>query len=306
MRPQVHLCGSSGAALRSPAPKVYIVILFMSAWKDEMADVGFELRRIREAAGISGSAVARDLGWSQSKISRVETGRFGASVSEVAELLGYYGVAEEVRAEILGSVARSSGLEGAWVVSAGGAPRRQAAVEAVETRVKRLRQYQTAWIPGLLQTAPYATAVCQAAGLNADMVVPARLERQRLLAERRGVRYEAVLDESVLLRSPRSTSADMADQMSHLLEVLESGYADVRVLKLGGAVPTFAVGSFVLYDFRKGSPVVLCEAQTADLYLSAERDIAAYQKLFRGLHKDALDAADSRKAIEDARRHWAS
>lgn len=297
---------SHGAASRAASLEVYIVVLFISAWKGEMAEVGFELRRIREAAGISGSAVARDLGWSQSKISRVETGRFGASVSEVAELLAYYGVAEEVRAEILGSVARSSGLEGAWVVSAGGAPRRQAAVEAVESRVKRLRQYQTAWIPGLLQTASYATAICEAAGLSADVVVPARLERQRLLAERRGVRYEAVLDESTLRRSPRATSADMVDQMTHLLDLLDTGYADLRVLKLGAVVPTFAVGSFVLYEFKSGSPVVLCENQTADLYLSADRDIAAYLKVFRGLHKDALDAPGSRKAIEDARRHWAS
>lgn len=301
-RPNRH----RGAAIRGPRLVVYIVVLFISAWKGNMAEVGFELRRIREAAGISGSAVARDLGWSQSKISRVETGRFGASVSEVAELLAYYGVAEEVRAEILGSVARSSGLEGAWVVSAGGAPRRQAAVEAVETRVKRLRQYQTSWIPGLLQTASYATAICQAAGLRADSVVPARLERQQLLAQRRGVRYQAVLDESTLRRSPRATSADMAEQMTHLLELLDAGYAELRVLAVGGVVPTFAAGSFVLYEFRTGSPVVLCENQTADLYLSDEGDITAYQKLFRGLHKDALDAEGSRQAIEAARRYWAS
>lgn len=271
-----------------------------------MAEVGFELRRIREAAGISGSSVARDLGWSQSKISRVETGRFGASVSEVAELLAYYGVAEEVRAELLGSVARSSGLEGAWVVSAGGAPRRQAAVEAVETRVKRLRQYQTSWIPGLLQTAAYATAICQAAGLKAESVVPARLERQQLLAHRRGARYEAILDESTLRRSPRATPAEMAEQMTHLLELVDAGYAELRVLEVGGVLPTFAAGSFVLYEFKTGSPVVLCESQTADLYLSAERDITAYQQLFRGLHKDALDAEGSREAIEAARRYWAS
>lgn len=305
VRPSACVSHRHGAASRVPRPVVYIVVLFISAWKGNMAEVGFELRRIREAAGISGSAVARDLGWSQSKISRVETGRFGASVSEVADLLAYYGVAEEVRAEILGSVARSSGLEGAWVVSAGGAPRRQAAVEAVETRVKRLRQYQTSWIPGLLQTAAYATSICQAAGLKAESVVPARLERQQLLAHRRGVRYEAILDESTLRRSPRAASADMAEQMTHLLELVDAGYAELRVLEVG-VVPTFAAGSFVLYEFKTGAPAVLCESQTADLYLSAERDITAYQKLFRELYKDALDAEGSRQAIEAARRYWAS
>lgn len=300
--PPAPLCLSS----RFPVLAAYIVVLFITAWKDAMIEVGAELRRIREAAGISGSAVARDLGWSQSKISRVETGRFGASVSEVAELLNYYGVAEEVRAEILGSVARSSGLEGAWIVSAGGAPRRQAAVEAVETRVKRLRQYQASWIPGLLQTEAYTRGICEAAGLDAEAVVGQRLERQRLLGERLGVRYDVVLDEAVLRRSLRTTRVDMASQLERLLERIEEGFADLRVVTLGSTKATYVAGSFVLYEFKAGTPVVLVEAQTADLYLSAERDITAYERLFEQLRKDALDVDESRRAIESARRDWAS
>lgn len=284
----------------------YMVVLFITAWKDAMTDVGPELRRIREGLGISGSAVARDLGWSQSKISRVETGRFGASVSEIAELLTYYGVAEEVRAEILASVARSSGLEGAWVVSAGGPSRRQSSVEDVEARVKDLHQYHASWIPGLLQTGAYAAGVCEAAGLEPDDVVPLRLQRQELMASRKGVTYQVVIDESVLRRSPRVASSDMADQMTSLLDRMSNGYVDLRVVPLGRPVSVFVAGSFVLYDFKAGPPVVLCEAQTADLYLSSERDISAYQRLFKGLWKDALDATGTRHAIESARRDWAS
>lgn len=272
-----------------------------------MTEVGAELRRIRESLDISGSAVARDLGWSQSKISRVETGRFGASVSEIAALLNYYGVAEEVRAEILASVARKSGLEGAWIVSAGGPSRRQSSVADVESRVQRLRQYHASWIPGLLQTADYATGVCEAAGFKPQDVVPQRLHRQGLMAARSGkAKYQVVLDESALRRAPLVTSDNMVGQMTALLDRSRSGYVDLRVVPLDRNRAVFAAGSFVLYEFQSGPPVVLCEAQTADLYLSAGRDIAAYERLFKRLWKDALDADGTRQVIESARRDWAS
>jgi hypothetical protein len=69
---------------------------------------------------------------------------------------------------------------------------------------------------------------------------------------------------------------------------------------------TFAARSFVLYDFKDGPPVVLVEAQTADLYVSAEADVLSYRRLFKELEKDSLDADASRNLIEEARRRLAS
>src|SRR5437016_1417090 len=129
--------------------------------------LGGELRRIREQAELSGSEVARAIGWSQSKVSRVETGRFGASLAEVATLLDFYGVPEEVRAELLAQTARHEGLQGAWVVRAGGTRRRQAELGTIEGRASRVRQYQATAVPGLLQTERYARAIADAMGFEA-------------------------------------------------------------------------------------------------------------------------------------------
>ena len=57
-------------------------------------------------------------------MSRIETGRFGVSVRDLSALLNFYGVAEEVKAELLSTVAEDSGVDGAWIVRAGGTPRR--------------------------------------------------------------------------------------------------------------------------------------------------------------------------------------
>lgn len=70
---------------------------------------GAELRALRESCGLSGVAAPAGAGRLQSKLSRVETGRFGASLTEVADLLDLYGAPEEVRAELLARVARWDG-----------------------------------------------------------------------------------------------------------------------------------------------------------------------------------------------------
>lgn len=268
--------------------------------------VGDELRRIREQAGLSGSAVARDLGWSQSKVSRVETGRFGASLEEVAELLNYYGVAEEVRAELLASVARHEGMGGAWVVRAGGTKRRHAELATIESRVKGLSQYQALWFPGLLQSAHYAAAIATSGGFGPQgAFVERRLQRQAVLKQQKGVKYRAVIEEHALTVSPGPGSI-LPRQLEQVLEVIDTGFVDLRVRPRTAESAVFTAGSFILYDFKAGPPVVLAEAQTADLYLSAEADVTAYRKLFSELQRDALDPQASRELVESARRRGAS
>lgn len=268
--------------------------------------VGEQLRRIRESAGLSGSAVARELGWSQSKVSRVETGRFGASLEEVAQLLNFYGVPEEVRAEILASVARHEGMEGAWVVRAGGSPRRQAEVATVESRVTNLSQYQALWFPGLLQSAGYAAAIAKSGGFGPQgAFVERRQQRQETLQSRKDVTYRVVLEEQALSLSPGAASV-MAEQLEHVLDVMDAGFVELRIRPIDAANAVFSAGSFVIYDFAAGPSVVLAEAQIADLYLSAEADVSAYRELFTRLQKNALGRKESRAAVESARRRVAS
>lgn len=268
--------------------------------------LGHELRRIREAEGLSGMSVAKDLGWSQSKVSRVETGRFGASLAEVADLLNFYGVAEEVRAELLGTVARAEGLEGAWVVRAGGAPRRQSSVQVLESRVRHIRQYQALWIPGLLQSPEYAAAVARSAKLgSAESFVSRRLDRQKAVTQARGVNYAVVLEEQALHRAPGREHDIMPSQMDQIADAVDAGWVDFRIRRAADAA-AFSVSSFVLYDFREGPPVVLYEAQAADLYLSAPEDIANHEKQFRAVQREALDQDASRALVESMRRDRAS
>jgi len=263
-----------------------------------LARLGAELRRIREDAGLSGSEVAREIGWSQPKLSRLETGRFGASLSEVAALLDYYAVPEEVRAELLAQTARRDGLEGAWVVRAGGPRRRQAEVGTIESRVQRLRQYQATTVPGLLQTPRYARAVATAMGFdNAPAIASRRDGRQQAFHAREDVRYEVVLDERALLRWPGDQSV-MVEQLERLVR-LELPWLDLRVLPVGGGASAIGMGGFLVYEFAEDRPsVVLVESQTADLYLSDDRDVTAYGEVFGRLQEDSLSQRASEAHLE--------
>ena len=144
--------------------------------------LGSELRRMREVIGLSGMAVAAELQWSQSKVSRIEAGRLGVSLSDLSALLRTYGASEEVTAELLTMAAAGGGKAGAWIVQAGGTVRRQGEVAAIEARVRRIRQYSLTTVPGLLQSPAYTAAMARVGNFgDPAALVKARAARQSLL-----------------------------------------------------------------------------------------------------------------------------
>jgi len=255
---------------------------------------------MREGLELTGVEVARAIGWSQPKLSRVETGRFFPSLSELGILLDYYGVTEDVRAELLARVASRDGVQGAWVVRAGGPRARHASLSAVESRAARLRQFQSAVIPGLLQTPAYARAVAASGGYpDVDGIVRRRVSRQTEYLGN-GAQFDVVLSEAVIRASPASPQV-MDEQLQQLLS--PAAGVSVQVLPLAHGLPVAPLGSFLCFEFGRGRPsVVLIESQTADVYLSSPGDVAAYEALFASLSEAALSVEESTSLIAQCRR----
>ncbi|MFJ8833252.1 helix-turn-helix domain-containing protein [Micromonospora aurantiaca] len=249
-----------------------------------------ELRRIREGLGVPGEEVAAALGWSQPKVSRIENARIAISTRDLATLLHYYGVTEEVRAELLTLAADDEGFHGAWLVRAGGPQRRQGEVASIETRVSQIRQYYPLTVPGQLQSPEYALAYTRSGGWpNAEAIVARRMSRQDLLRANDAPTYAALLDARAFLAWPGNRDVILS-QLTYLRSRAELPNVTVRIIPLGADRSASAMGPFTLYDFRaESSPrVVFVESQTADLYLSATADVEAYSKLFDALTVDAL------------------
>jgi transcriptional regulator with XRE-family HTH domain len=77
---------------------------------DDREDLASALLRLRRATGLSGERLARRCGMSQSKVSRIETGRLLPSVVDVEQMLSGLGVDEPARQE-LPALARMANTE---------------------------------------------------------------------------------------------------------------------------------------------------------------------------------------------------
>ncbi len=261
--------------------------------------VGAELRRLREAAGLPGEQVATALGWSQPKVSRIEMGRTAFTVRDVAGLLALYGVADDVRAELLAATAEDTG-ESAWIVRAGGWPRRQGAVASLEAVTRRIRQYQPVVVPGLLQTREYARAIAAAAGAaDPDAIVEARMRRQEAVTLTNAPRFDVVLDARALLYRACPVEV-LRGQVASLAERASQPGVSLQVVPLGVEHDVVSAVGFTIYDFRQpqSPPVVWIESPTGDVYFSAPDDVEQYATLFRRLRGVALGADDSARYLE--------
>lgn len=257
--------------------------------------VGTELRRLRETASVSGEAVAKALGWSQSKVSRIETGRHAIVARDIAALLAYYGASDDVRAELLAATAVDNG-EGAWIQRAGGFVRRQGTMAQMESVTKRIRHYQPCLVPGLLQTYDYAMDVAAAAGAKepAEVAVQ-RMKRQQVLSTKSAPMYEVVLDARALLTRFGDVEV-IHEQIRHLAEDVPAlAKVDLRVIPLLRQLTALSTVAFMMYEFKHpdSPPVVWVEAPAGDSYFSDPEDIERHTGLFHHLQALALNGEDS-------------
>ena len=118
-----------------------------------------ELRRLRERAGLTGEDVSQRLGWSGSKLSRIELHRIGVKQADLRKLLALYGVDESHRDELL-ALARESKQKGPPQKAAASFPQVATYVSA-EAEAESVWNWEPQIVPGLLQTHEYARAVIQ-------------------------------------------------------------------------------------------------------------------------------------------------
>ena len=266
-----------------------------------------ELRRLRERTGLTGEEVAHRLGWSGSKISRIELHRIGVKRSDLRALLGLYGVDDAHGEELLALADESKKKNWLEVITATFPPE-HAAYYHVEAEAQSIWNWEPQVVPGLLQTPEYARAVIElwpamfpGPQREADRRVEARVIRQQILTRDPPLELTAVIDESVLRRRFGS-KAVMAAQLTHLAEASELPNVELRIFPLDGEEAPLATGAFSYLQFPQVhdvplSDIVSVEQFEGSYYLEEEEQTFRYRAAFEYLVRHSLGPAQSRSLI---------
>ena len=259
--------------------------------------LGAELRRLREASGLTIDRVAEALECSQSKVSRIETGQVSATPRDVRDMLELYQVDPALR-EAMVQIAREARQRGWWhtfVDVPDGVP----AYVGLETAATSIDIYMSLIVPALLQTADYARAIIGAVRpdlprAEIDRRVELRMSRQALLDRDDPPELRVLLDEAVLQR-PVGGPAVMAAQLRRLLEDAQRPAVTLRVLPIVTGAHAGMDGPFTIFGFpAPAEPDVIALDSAADaLYLEGAEDLRRYRRVFERLLPAALPPEES-------------
>ncbi|MEU1800196.1 helix-turn-helix transcriptional regulator [Streptomyces sp. NPDC019937] len=265
--------------------------------------LGSQLRRLREARGITREAAGYSIRASESKISRMELGRVSFKARDIEDLLTLYGVTEETERAALLGLAREANLTGWWHSYGDVLPGWFQTYVGLEGAASHIAVYEVQFIHGLLQTEGYAHAVVtrgqpQACDAEVERRVALRLERQKLLVSERAPAFHVVLDEAAL-RRPYGGPEVMRAQIQHLISVSEAPNVRLQVMPFALGGHAGESGAFTLLRFPESDlpDVVYLEQLTSALYLDKPDEVAHYERVLGRLRVDGLSPEKSRDLL---------
>lgn len=262
-------------------------------------ELGEELRRVRELTGMNGSQLARKLGWSQSRISRLESGKRGASELDVTIFLAVCGVTGKELERLVGLCKEVYAQT--WLQSHGERISDELTTLARhEATASAIHEYEPLLIPGLLQIEDYTRALFWWAKRvpteGIEMRVRSRLARQNLLARRYPPQCVFFIHEHAL-RSMATTTAVMNEQLLHMSLTAVRPSCTIRVIPASAGPVGSLGGSFRLMEYPDHGPVVYVENHTNSLFLEAPQDVAYHRSLLARLTEIALDEGQSNEQL---------
>jgi transcriptional regulator with XRE-family HTH domain len=261
------------------------------------------LRRLRRRAGLSGEELARRAGWSQSKVSRLETAQSPPSAEDVRRWCEFVHASDDERDDLLdlAPIVASEVLQ--WKRSGRqGLARLQRDAADLEATSSAVRAYTPVVIPGLLQTADYARRMFEGLYLagprDVSEAVAARLERQSVLFDPTKT-FEFIVTEAALGWCLGPRQAKLA-QLDRIVSVVSQTHVAFGVLPLDNELPTWHWHDFTIYEPRAEPSVVEIETLTCGLTISDPADVQTYVDVFARLRAAAVGGEE---ALALVRRH---
>jgi transcriptional regulator with XRE-family HTH domain len=260
--------------------------------------IGTQLRRLREAHGITREAAGDAIRASHAKISRLELGRVGFKERDVTDLLDLYGVVDRDEREAFLRLVKQANTPGWWHRYSDVLPGWFEMYVRLEQAASVIRSYQVQFVPGLFQTEEYARAVITSDARSesrdeVERLVHLRMTRQKLLTEPHAPTFWAILDEAAL-RRPYGSGHVLRAQLEHLVALGELPNVTLQVLRFDDAASA-ATGPCTVLRFAEPDlpDIVYIEQLTSAVYLDKQADVEHYRA---AMDRIAVSAASPRES----------
>lgn len=273
----------------------------MSDYQTARTTLGARLRELRAESGLTGKAFAQQLGWPPSKVSKIETGKQAPSVDDLQAWAAAAG-APDVLPELSSRLRTLETHYAAWRRQlAAGVRARQEAWHATESASAEIWNFESAVIPGLLQTAEYArhmflrTTALHRTTQDIEAGVNARIQRQQALYSP-GRRFHFLIWEAALqmLLCPRDV---MAGQLDRLAGMFGISTVELGIVPLGADLTVVPSHGFWLFDDQ----LVMVETIGAELRLTDQAEISLYRTVWDELAKASATGPKAHRLIARAR-----
>ncbi|QVQ51741.1 helix-turn-helix domain-containing protein [Spiractinospora alimapuensis] len=254
-----------------------------------------ELRRLRQARGVNAAEVADAMGWDRTKVNRMERGKWKRlNPQDIRALAEYYGVSEGQERDALVELAKQSKLKGWW--ERYGDLLGSSSYVALEAEAESLWSYEALVIPGLFQTADYASAMLRGR-VSLDVIerrTQLRLARQERLHGAGALSVCSVIDEAALRKFIGSAEI-MRAQLRHLIAANEQPNVELRIVPNSAGAHPGVAGQFVVLDFplAPGASVVFLENAHDGFYLDDPAHVEQYRHIYNGVRELSLDVHQS-------------
>jgi transcriptional regulator with XRE-family HTH domain len=261
-----------------------------------------ELRTLRASAGLTRDEVVERTGINVATLYRIEHAKVRPQTRTLRTLLDLYGVDQENQAELV-ALLRDARQRGWLHAYQSDLPEQYTTYIGFEGEARSVWNYESLFIPGLLQTEDYARAVIGAGlpGARREDIEPrveVRMQRQDVLRNENPLELWAIVDEAALRRQAGGPAV-MQAQLRHLLDAVELPNITLQVIPFSVGAHAGMPGSFVFMQFAEATIpyVIYLDSMAGDLFLEAEADVRRYRLAFEHLRAVAVSPDESRALV---------
>ena len=262
-----------------------------------------ELRSLRTSSGLTRDEIVERTGINVATLYRIEHARVRPQTRTLRTLLDLYGVEEAHQGELT-ALLRGARQRGWLHAYQSVLPEQYTTYIGFEGEARGVWNYESLFVPGLLQTEDYARAVIRGGYPSAgrdevERRVRVRMERQNVLRGESPLELWGIVDEAALRRQVGGVDV-MCGQLRYLLEAA-AGLPQVtlQVIPFGAGAHAGMPGSFVFMQFTEPAiaDVVYIDSMAGELFLEAESDVRRYRLVFEHLRAVAESPGASRSLI---------